>query len=429
MLFSIVMPTRNRAHLLRYALESALAQTFDDYEILVCDNDSRDDTPAVARAWEDPRVRYVRTAKTLAMPDNWEFALFHARGEHVTYLSDDDALHPRLLATLADLLRERLPEPIVWQHCRYRHATAQVEERTNTLIYAPFTGAVTEMESHPALKYLFGLRGFHHRVPKMMNCLCSRALIARVVEEAGRLFEHTSPDFSCCAALLALAPRYTFVDTPFWIVGESPDSIGRSNERSMDNPAGQAFMREFGDPSGWFAHTPLRQPSDANSVADTLLRVRAALPERLGGYQLDWARYFGDCYVRIQRTRHAGRDVSAYVEEFWRELARMPAGVQARVRLEVGGNELLTRLRGRPVEGLRDPWDLLKRTARAALGAAGVPAYRRTFLREVWGSDAGFATIAECAARLDAIFTERQALGAGGRRDGGAAVALAKAGE
>jgi glycosyltransferase involved in cell wall biosynthesis len=40
--FSIVMPTRDRAHLLKFALQSALSQTFDDYEILVSDNHSTD---------------------------------------------------------------------------------------------------------------------------------------------------------------------------------------------------------------------------------------------------------------------------------------------------------------------------------------------------------------------------------------------------
>src|SRR5688500_5173934 len=95
--FSIIIPTRNRAHLLQYALQTAVAQTFDDFEVLVCDNNSQDETPSVARGYCDGRVRYVRTDRTLPMPDNWEFALAQSRGEHVTYLPDDDALHPDLL--------------------------------------------------------------------------------------------------------------------------------------------------------------------------------------------------------------------------------------------------------------------------------------------------------------------------------------------
>src|SRR5437867_4242176 len=81
-LFSVVMPTRNRGHLLRYALRSALAQTFSDYEIVVSDNSSSDTTAQVVAELTGPRVKYVRTDRVMAMPDSWEFALDQARGEY-----------------------------------------------------------------------------------------------------------------------------------------------------------------------------------------------------------------------------------------------------------------------------------------------------------------------------------------------------------
>jgi len=90
---SIVIPTRNRAHFLKVAIESALGQTWRDLEILVSDNYcGKEDTRDVYLAFKDPRLRYVRTAGLLAMPDSWEFALSHATGEYVTILSDDSSL-------------------------------------------------------------------------------------------------------------------------------------------------------------------------------------------------------------------------------------------------------------------------------------------------------------------------------------------------
>ena len=108
--FSIVMPTRNRGQLLQYALQSALDQPTADLEIVVSDNDSHDDTPAVARRFRDPRLRYVRTPETLAMPDSWEFALSHATGDYVTFLCDDDAFSPRLLSAVD-------ASAAVWRSC------------------------------------------------------------------------------------------------------------------------------------------------------------------------------------------------------------------------------------------------------------------------------------------------------------------------
>src|SRR2546423_1052660 len=100
-LFSIIIPTRNRARLLRYALETALQQTFADYEIVVSDNHSSDATAAVVREVGDGRVRYVRPDRSLSMAAHWEFALAEARGEYVTYLCDDDAITPRTLQKVA----------------------------------------------------------------------------------------------------------------------------------------------------------------------------------------------------------------------------------------------------------------------------------------------------------------------------------------
>src|SRR4051812_33489307 len=93
-LISLVIPTRNRAAHLRNSLRCALAQAFDDYEIIVSDNDSQDDTSAVVSEFSDPRVKYFRTNASLSMPESWEFALSKASGQYITYLSDDDAIVP-----------------------------------------------------------------------------------------------------------------------------------------------------------------------------------------------------------------------------------------------------------------------------------------------------------------------------------------------
>src|SRR6266704_3260720 len=90
--FSVVIPTRNRASLLRYALQTALDQDFDDYEIVVSDNCSQDDTAQVVKDYQTSRVRYVRVNDPLSMPDHWEFALGQAQGQFVNYLCDDDSL-------------------------------------------------------------------------------------------------------------------------------------------------------------------------------------------------------------------------------------------------------------------------------------------------------------------------------------------------
>src|SRR5262245_32164305 len=90
--FSIVIPTRDRAHTLEYAIRTCLAQTFDDFEVVVCDNCSSPATRDAVERCCNPKVKYIRSEKPLAMSDNWDLALSHARGEYLTVIGDDDGL-------------------------------------------------------------------------------------------------------------------------------------------------------------------------------------------------------------------------------------------------------------------------------------------------------------------------------------------------
>ena len=67
-LVSIVLPTYNRAHLLGHAIRSVLAQTHRNLELIVVDDNSKDETPSVVRSFDDARIRYVRNDPNLKLP-------------------------------------------------------------------------------------------------------------------------------------------------------------------------------------------------------------------------------------------------------------------------------------------------------------------------------------------------------------------------
>lgn len=96
-LVSVIIPTYNRAHLLGRAIRSVLAQTRQDFELIVVDDASTDNTREVVGGFADPRVRYVRhdvnRGGTVAM----NTGLQEARGEYVTFLDDDDEYLPQKL--------------------------------------------------------------------------------------------------------------------------------------------------------------------------------------------------------------------------------------------------------------------------------------------------------------------------------------------
>jgi glycosyltransferase involved in cell wall biosynthesis len=102
-LISVLIPSYNYGHFVTDAIDSVLAQTYPNLEVVVADNASTDDTAAVvaARYGSDPRVRYVRNATNIGLVPNFNYALTLARGEFVLWLSADDWILPRHLARLA----------------------------------------------------------------------------------------------------------------------------------------------------------------------------------------------------------------------------------------------------------------------------------------------------------------------------------------
>lgn len=90
---SIVMGTYNRAHLLDRAIEALLRQSFTDWELIVTDDGSRDETPAKVRSWleREPRIVYIRNEVNQGISRNYNVAFARARGEYVAMLDDDDA--------------------------------------------------------------------------------------------------------------------------------------------------------------------------------------------------------------------------------------------------------------------------------------------------------------------------------------------------
>ena len=91
---SVGIPTYNRRELAVRAVQSVLAQDFEDLEVIVSDDASPDDTAAAMAAIGDPRVRFTRQPVNLGHAANYDWVLHQARGEYFMWLADDDHLDP-----------------------------------------------------------------------------------------------------------------------------------------------------------------------------------------------------------------------------------------------------------------------------------------------------------------------------------------------
>ena len=87
---SIVITTHNRSAMLPRAVRSVLAQTYEDYELIIVDDCSTDDTPDVMRTFVDSRIRVVRHADNMGQSAAINTGIRLAHGEYIAFLDDDD---------------------------------------------------------------------------------------------------------------------------------------------------------------------------------------------------------------------------------------------------------------------------------------------------------------------------------------------------
>jgi glycosyltransferase involved in cell wall biosynthesis len=119
---SVCIPTYNTALYLGTAIDCVLQQEFSDYELIICDNASTDNTPQVCRSYDDPRVCYVRFDEFVGQASNWNRCLSLARGEYVVILHADDVLQPAFLKRAVAELENNPAVGLV--HCSVQHIDA-----------------------------------------------------------------------------------------------------------------------------------------------------------------------------------------------------------------------------------------------------------------------------------------------------------------
>lgn len=101
---TVLVPVYNAAAHLGSAIESVLTQTFDDFELLMVDDGSTDDSIAIARSYPDERIRILENERNLGQVPSMNRGLQEASGEYVARLDADDACLPARLARQVEVL-------------------------------------------------------------------------------------------------------------------------------------------------------------------------------------------------------------------------------------------------------------------------------------------------------------------------------------
>lgn len=232
--FSILIPARNSAETLRYSLQTCLNQRYTgSYEIVVSDNsvDGNTDIYDLCQELNDPRIRYVKTPRSLILTKSFEFGYLQTRGEFVLSMGSDDGLLPWGLNTLEKVLKQFPEEEIVlWDRGFYA--------------WPGFNGGQENMFTIPRMYDKENITVGYTRTSDFLDCASQnekmiysmpllyinsgfrRTYLKTLLKKTGKLWDGSCQDIHTGIINCCIQERILQVVYPITIAGMSSTSIG-----------------------------------------------------------------------------------------------------------------------------------------------------------------------------------------------------------
>jgi len=340
--FSVLMPTNNnRAHLLSLAIKSVLQQTFTDFEIIISNGGSTDNTNEVVKSFNDPRIKYFEAKKRLSMSDNYQNAYDHAQGEYIAFLSDDDAYTPLLLEKTSRIINEKKAEIVGFRSSLYFHnQTTHYENNipANSLWIEPFTSQVNEFSRIQSIKTVFHYHdllsygwndGFI--VPYLNNAVYQRKIFSRIAETTPKLFASVPLDMYLAAAVFYVTDTYYCLDEPLhlWSSWENNATASPQTNSNIIEHYQKLLKGET------LQYTPVKFTSRYNCGINAILQAKNDFDPDGVLASVEWWCYFAGIYNKdFTYLKKGGVNITEGLREFKKALSQQPGQVQKKVRGE-----------------------------------------------------------------------------------------------
>jgi hypothetical protein len=292
---TVVIPTRERCDVLDKALRTVTVQDYENLEILVSDNYSRDRTEDVVRAANDKRIRYVNTGKRLSMSHNWEFALSHVSEGWVTIIGDDDGLLPGSLNKVAAIIRSTGVQAVRSSVCQYQWPSMTGTDFGRLSIPLGIGYQVRGSEAWLA-RVMNGQAGYSE-LPMLYNGgFVSVPVLQEIARKSGTVYRSCSPDIYSAIAVASAIGTYAYSREPLAVNGASSHSTGTASFSPPPQPNGSPVDKFRSEPNIPF-HECIPLQHDGNyplsiqvSVYESYLQsvcLRDAVAEDMHAQQLE----------------------------------------------------------------------------------------------------------------------------------------------
>lgn len=231
---SVIIPTRNSAQVLKYALMTCIDQNYDNYEIIVSDNSSpgNNETKKLVNELNCKKIKYFRTPEEYAMKENYEFAYEQSSGEYILLMGSDDGLLLHCLEVLSEFIKKlNRPGSITWDPVAYGWPNVGINSIKNGL-FIPYPSQKNNIKfsyyDESMLNAVLNFKARYSILPMFYyNSIIKRELVEEAKKTSGKIF-YASADVSTGIMFAYLQKKYIHVNMPMTIGGSSQNSVGLS---------------------------------------------------------------------------------------------------------------------------------------------------------------------------------------------------------
>lgn len=245
--FSILLPTKDRLDLLQCAVKSILMQSYDNWELIISDNCSKEDIETWVDGIGDARIKYIRQVSPISVTENWNATNECANGDYMIMLGDDDALLPNALRILAEKITSyNYPELIVFPAYLYLQPNVDPVLTGGDLQKVfPLAEYSQEqlLDKEGRIKLVSDCCRFERSFGYNMQFYCYSKELEKAVEVYGNFYEPPYPDYYTASLMLYIAERVLHIKDEITIIGVTPKSYGYFYRNNIERE-GMIFHKE-----------------------------------------------------------------------------------------------------------------------------------------------------------------------------------------
>ena len=285
--YTVIIPTRDRAETLEATLRTCLRQTYKNFEIIVSDNCSFDNTREVVDCFNDPRIRYINPGRCLSMSGNFEFALGHVTEGFVMFVGSDDGIMPDAIHYVDSIVKKYKVDAVSCRQATYVWPSFPDKAIAGNLNFGGVRGDI-EIRSSP--EWIRKTLNFHapycFDLPNLYCGFVHKRIINKAIKN-GQYFRSINPDAYSALATAIFIDKYAFSHKPFSIAGASSKSNGASAMHPGANV--DESNKFFSENDINFCEGFVICPSLEICVAESFAKLAQAFPEMCSQYKIDYS--------------------------------------------------------------------------------------------------------------------------------------------